>query len=159
MPGSTASRYSWTGTPKRRQDSTTERMAATLGLGAAHMQPVLAAQCDGTHGVLGEVVGQLHRINPRLLYCSITGFGRHCEGGSGKAMDAIIQALSGAMMTSGADGNPPVWVGVPFAACARRCLVSSACLPRCTKLNARGSANMWTCLLGEETRPQPSITI
>jgi crotonobetainyl-CoA:carnitine CoA-transferase CaiB-like acyl-CoA transferase len=30
-------------------------------------------------------------------------------------MDAIIQALSGAMMTSGAAGDPPVRVGVPFA--------------------------------------------
>ena len=31
MLGSTARRYCFTGTPKRRQDSTTERMAATLG--------------------------------------------------------------------------------------------------------------------------------
>jgi crotonobetainyl-CoA:carnitine CoA-transferase CaiB-like acyl-CoA transferase len=53
-------------------------------------------------------------MNPRLLYCSITGFGSQGEG-SGKAMDAIIQALSGAMMTSGAAGDPPVRVGVPFA--------------------------------------------
>jgi crotonobetainyl-CoA:carnitine CoA-transferase CaiB-like acyl-CoA transferase len=53
-------------------------------------------------------------MNPRLLYCSITGFGSSGEG-SGKAMDAIIQALSGAMMTSGAAGDPPVRVGVPFA--------------------------------------------
>ena len=30
-------------------------------------------------------------------------------------MDAIIQALSGAMMTSGGAGDPPVRVGVPFA--------------------------------------------
>jgi CoA:oxalate CoA-transferase len=30
-------------------------------------------------------------------------------------MDAIIQALSGAMLTSGAAGDPPVRVGVPFA--------------------------------------------
>jgi crotonobetainyl-CoA:carnitine CoA-transferase CaiB-like acyl-CoA transferase len=63
---------------------------------------------------LGAGYTDLHRINPRLLYCSITGFGSSGEG-SGKAMDAIIQALSGAMMTSGAAGDPPVRVGVPFA--------------------------------------------
>ncbi len=63
---------------------------------------------------LGAGYADLHRINPRLLYCSITGFGSSGEG-SGKAMDAIIQALSGAMMTSGAAGDPPVRVGVPFA--------------------------------------------
>jgi len=56
----------------------------------------------------------VHRINPRLLYCSITGFGSQGDG-AGKAMDTIIQALSGAMMTSGAAGDPPVRIGIPFA--------------------------------------------
>jgi crotonobetainyl-CoA:carnitine CoA-transferase CaiB-like acyl-CoA transferase len=63
---------------------------------------------------LGAGYADVHRMNPRLLYCSMTGFGSQGEG-SGKAMDAIIQALSGAMMTSGAAGDPPVRVGVPFA--------------------------------------------
>lgn len=63
---------------------------------------------------LGAGFADVHRMNPRLLYCSITGFGTQGEG-SGKAMDAIIQALSGAMMTSGAKGEPPVRIGVPFA--------------------------------------------
>ena len=63
---------------------------------------------------LGAGYADVHRVNPRLLYCSITGFGSQGEG-SGKAMDAIIQALSGAMMTSGAVGDPPVRFGVPFA--------------------------------------------
>lgn len=68
----------------------------------------------GTLNRLGAGYEDVHKINPRLLYCSITGFGSQGEG-SGKAMDAIIQALSGAMMTSGAAGDPPVRVGVPFA--------------------------------------------
>ncbi len=55
------------------------------------------------------------QINPQIVYCSITGFGSDGEAGGGKAMDAIIQALSGVMMTSGAPGDPPVRVGVPFA--------------------------------------------
>jgi crotonobetainyl-CoA:carnitine CoA-transferase CaiB-like acyl-CoA transferase len=63
---------------------------------------------------LGAGFADVHQINSRLLYCSITGFGSQGEG-SGKAMDAIIQALSGAMMTSGMAGDPPVRVGVPFA--------------------------------------------
>jgi CoA:oxalate CoA-transferase len=69
---------------------------------------------------LGAGFAEVHRMNPRLLYCSISGFGSQEEGsgkaqGSGKAMDTIIQALSGAMMTSGTAGDPPVRVGVPFA--------------------------------------------
>lgn len=53
--------------------------------------------------------------NPRIIYCSISGFGADQTGGTGKAMDSIIQALSGLMMTSGAPGDPPVRVGVPVA--------------------------------------------
>ena len=54
--------------------------------------------------------------NPRIVYCSISGYGAdHTTNGSGKAMDTIIQALSGLMMTSGAPADPPVRVGVPFA--------------------------------------------
>jgi CoA:oxalate CoA-transferase len=63
---------------------------------------------------LGAGFEQVHRINPRLLYCSITGFGSQAAG-SGKAMDAIIQALSGAMMISGHAGDPPVRIGIPLA--------------------------------------------
>ncbi len=54
-------------------------------------------------------------MNPRVIYCSISGFGAAKTQGTGKAMDSIIQALSGLMMTSGAPGDPPVRVGVPFA--------------------------------------------
>jgi crotonobetainyl-CoA:carnitine CoA-transferase CaiB-like acyl-CoA transferase len=54
--------------------------------------------------------------NPRIVYCSISGYGAdQTASGSGKAMDSIIQALSGLMMTSGAPGDPPVRVGVPVA--------------------------------------------
>ena len=54
--------------------------------------------------------------NPRIVYCSISGYGAdQPSNGSGKAMDSIIQALSGLMLTSGAPADPPVRVGVPFA--------------------------------------------
>ena len=54
--------------------------------------------------------------NPRIVYCSISGYGAdQATTGTGKAMDAIVQALSGLMMTSGAPADPPIRVGVPFA--------------------------------------------
>src|SRR5262249_54881777 len=62
----------------------------------------------------GAGYGFARQVNPRVVYCSITGFGSEGEG-AGKAMDAIIQALSGMMQTSGASGDPPVRVGVPLA--------------------------------------------
>lgn len=52
-------------------------------------------------------------INPRIVCTSISGFGAQGGPGSGKAMDTIIQALSGVMMTAGAPGEPPVRFGLP----------------------------------------------
>jgi len=69
----------------------------------------------GTLDRLGVGYSFGRAINPRIVYCSITGFGSEGDPGTGKAMDAIIQALSGAMMTSGDQGDPPVRIGVPFA--------------------------------------------
>jgi crotonobetainyl-CoA:carnitine CoA-transferase CaiB-like acyl-CoA transferase len=63
---------------------------------------------------LGAGYSIAREINPRIVYCSITGFGSEGEG-PGKAMDAIIQALSGVMLTSGGPDDPPIRVGVPFA--------------------------------------------
>jgi crotonobetainyl-CoA:carnitine CoA-transferase CaiB-like acyl-CoA transferase len=102
------------------------KQAVTLNMKHPEARAVfekLAAKADmlvenfarGVLDRLGAGYTDVHRMNPRLLYCSITGFGSRGEAGSGKAMDAIIQALSGAMMTSGATGDPPVRVGVPFA--------------------------------------------
>jgi len=55
-------------------------------------------------------------ISPRVIYCSVSGFGAaQAPGATGKAMDNIIQALSGLMMTSGTPEDPPVRVGVPVA--------------------------------------------
>ncbi len=55
------------------------------------------------------------KVNPKIVYCSITGFGLGDLAGNGKAMDTIIQALSGVMMTSGSPDDPPVRIGFPLA--------------------------------------------
>jgi crotonobetainyl-CoA:carnitine CoA-transferase CaiB-like acyl-CoA transferase len=69
----------------------------------------------GTLDRLGIGYAFAEAINPRVIYCSISGFGATKANGSGKAMDSIIQALSGLMMTSGVPSDPPVRVGVPVA--------------------------------------------
>jgi CoA:oxalate CoA-transferase len=53
-------------------------------------------------------------VNPKVIYCSITGFGSTPDASPAKAMDAIVQALSGTMMTSGGLGDPPIRVGLPI---------------------------------------------
>jgi crotonobetainyl-CoA:carnitine CoA-transferase CaiB-like acyl-CoA transferase len=63
---------------------------------------------------LGVGYEAMSKINPRIIYCSISGFGREGDAGGGKAMDAIVQALSGIMYVSGEEGSPPVRVGLPI---------------------------------------------
>ena len=67
----------------------------------------------GTLDRLGAGYAFAREVNPRVIYCSITGFGSTAEDSSAKAMDAIVQALSGMMMTSGGPGDPPIRVGLP----------------------------------------------
>jgi CoA:oxalate CoA-transferase len=69
----------------------------------------------GTLDRLGVGYSWLREVNPRLVYCSITGFGSDDDSSPAKAMDAIIQAQSGMMYTSGESQDPPVRVGIPMA--------------------------------------------
>lgn len=68
----------------------------------------------GTMDRLGFGYSFAREINPRVIYCSITGFGSTPDASPAKAMDSIVQALSGTMMTSGGPGDPPIRVGVPI---------------------------------------------
>jgi crotonobetainyl-CoA:carnitine CoA-transferase CaiB-like acyl-CoA transferase len=69
---------------------------------------------SGTLERLGAGYDASRAINPRIVYCSITGFGRDAEGPS-KAMDASIQALCGVMHVSGRPDEPPSRIGLPLA--------------------------------------------
>ncbi|RZJ97903.1 MAG: CoA transferase, partial [Novosphingobium sp.] len=68
----------------------------------------------GTADRLGVGYQACHAINPRVVFASLSGFGATDRDG-GKAMDVIVQALSGAMFTSGEPGHPPVRIGIPVA--------------------------------------------
>ncbi|HEY8538184.1 MAG TPA: CaiB/BaiF CoA-transferase family protein [Steroidobacteraceae bacterium] len=69
---------------------------------------------SGTADRLGIGFSVAKAANPRIIYCSLSGFGAGVSEGS-KAMDIIIQALSGAMFASGDPDGPPVRFGVPVA--------------------------------------------
>ena len=69
---------------------------------------------SGTADRLGVGYEASKRENPGIIYCSLSGFGATSAKGD-KAMDIIIQALSGAMYTSGAANEPPVRIGIPIA--------------------------------------------
>jgi crotonobetainyl-CoA:carnitine CoA-transferase CaiB-like acyl-CoA transferase len=57
----------------------------------------------------------LSGINPRIIQCSVTGFGAEGEYKDYPALDIIIQAISGYMAITGEPGRPPARVGIPLA--------------------------------------------
>src|SRR6266705_4603360 len=69
----------------------------------------------GAAGRLGVDYETLKRLNPRLIYCSISGFGQTGPYASRGGYDLIAQGMSGIMSATGSEGGPPVKVGVPVA--------------------------------------------
>jgi crotonobetainyl-CoA:carnitine CoA-transferase CaiB-like acyl-CoA transferase len=57
----------------------------------------------------------LSAINPRIIQCSVTGFGSEGEYKDYPALDLVIQAISGHMAITGEPGRPPARVGIPLA--------------------------------------------
>ncbi|MEL0021111.1 MAG: CoA transferase [Rickettsiales bacterium] len=57
----------------------------------------------------------LKAVNPRLVYCSITGYGSSGPDAHRRAYDLTTQAMSGLMSVTGQPGNPPTKAGTPLA--------------------------------------------
>ncbi|HSU22597.1 MAG TPA: CaiB/BaiF CoA-transferase family protein [Variovorax sp.] len=72
----------------------------------------------GTLARYGLDEASLRRLNPRLIYCSVTGFGQTGPRRDQPAYDFLIQAMGGLMSVTGEkDGRPgggPQKVGVPI---------------------------------------------
>jgi crotonobetainyl-CoA:carnitine CoA-transferase CaiB-like acyl-CoA transferase len=64
---------------------------------------------------LGYSAEALHRANPRLIYCAISGFGQAGPMSQAPAYDQIVQGLSGMMSITGTPETAPVRVGFPVA--------------------------------------------
>lgn len=54
----------------------------------------------------------LSALNPRLIYCSVTGFGQSGPLAARPGYDFLIQGMSGLMSVTGAPDGPPQKVGV-----------------------------------------------
>lgn len=73
----------------------------------------------GTLAKYGLGYDDLRQINPKLIYCSISGFGQDGPYSSRSGYDYLAQAMAGAMNVTGLpDGVPgagPARVGIPMA--------------------------------------------
>jgi crotonobetainyl-CoA:carnitine CoA-transferase CaiB-like acyl-CoA transferase len=66
----------------------------------------------GTMEKLGLDYPALRAVNPRLVYCSISGFGATGPERERAGYDAIMQGVTGLMSITGEPDGPPVKVGV-----------------------------------------------
>lgn len=57
----------------------------------------------------------LSKINPKLIYCSITGFGQTGPYAPRAGYDLIIQGMSGIMDVTGTPDGPPLKAGIAYA--------------------------------------------
>jgi len=69
----------------------------------------------GTLKKFGLDFETLHELNPRLVYCSITGFGQTGSMRNKPGYDFMIQALGGLMSITGEPEGEPMKVGVAAA--------------------------------------------
>ena len=68
----------------------------------------------GTMESFGLGYDVLDRINPRLIYCSVSAFGRTGPRKDSPGYEALMQAFSGIMSITGEPGGQPVRAGVSF---------------------------------------------
>ncbi len=64
---------------------------------------------------LGFSCQRLHELNPRLVICSITGFGHDGPEGARPGYDQIVQGEAGLMSVTGPDPGHPVKAGLSIA--------------------------------------------
>jgi crotonobetainyl-CoA:carnitine CoA-transferase CaiB-like acyl-CoA transferase len=69
----------------------------------------------GGLAALGLGPDELRSLNPRLIVCSITGFGQHGPYSSRPGYDLLVQAMGGLMSITGESDGPPIKVGVALA--------------------------------------------
>jgi crotonobetainyl-CoA:carnitine CoA-transferase CaiB-like acyl-CoA transferase len=118
MPGTRESAY-FVGVNRNKR-------SVTLDISQKEGQEIalkLIADCDilvenfkvGALAKYGLGYEQLHTKFPRLIYCSITGFGQTGPYAPRPGYDSLIQAMGGVMSLTGEPDGLPQKVGVPVA--------------------------------------------
>src|SRR5437667_5991633 len=83
------------------------RLAASAAILVENYRP-------GVMDRLGLGYDALAEINPRLIYCAISGFGLSGPLRDKPSFDIVTQALSGGLSINGERGHMPVKLGIPL---------------------------------------------
>ena len=76
---------------------------------------VIENMSEGATQRLGVGYEEVCRVNPRIVYASISAFGEPSIYPGVKGVDILVQALSGLMEVTGFPDGPPTRVGIPIA--------------------------------------------
>jgi len=110
-----------------------KKLVATADVLVENYRPGVAAR-------LGVDYDTLAAINPRLIYCSISGYGQTGPYAARGGYDLIAQGMSGIMSATGSEGGTPVKVGVPITdlGAGLFALVGILCAVRARRVTGRG---------------------
>lgn len=79
-----------------------------------HADVVMDNFSAGVTGRLKVGYEHLSAINPRIITCSVTGFGSDGPGKDWTAFDLVAQGVGGGMSICGRPGDPPTRAGIPI---------------------------------------------
>ncbi len=102
------------------------KLSLTLNLKEPKAQQIvrdLALQADvmvenftvGTLKRMGLDYASIQKINPRIVYLSVTGFGQNGPYAKRRGYDTVFQAMTGMMSLTGEPGGGPCKAGLPVA--------------------------------------------
>ncbi|MFD1538587.1 CaiB/BaiF CoA transferase family protein [Nonomuraea guangzhouensis] len=80
------------------------RLAATADVFLQNYRPGVAERLGMDHATISG-------LNPRVIYVSMSGYGETGPYVSRPGQDLLLQAMSGAMLSTGRDGDPPAPAG------------------------------------------------
>jgi formyl-CoA transferase len=96
----------------------------------------------GTIERLGLSYDEVKKINPRIIYCQIKGFGNGSPHEKGLAFDMIAQAAGGPISVTGEPDRPPVKPGLSFGDTGTGMLMAATILGALHERNRTGKGRL-----------------
>lgn len=117
----------------------TDKKSITLDLASPRGKEIFLELIRGAHvfvenlsqefiASLGIDYASLKKVNPNLIYCAVSGFGLEGPWRYRRAMDTVIQALTGITDLTGFPERPPVKVGISLVDLLGSCVAAAAIL-------------------------------
>lgn len=127
-----------------------QQIARTLAAGA---DVVVENFRPGKMAAFGLDYESLAKLNPRVIYCSISGFGQDGPLATTPAYNDVVQGLSGVMSLNGEPEGMPVKVGIPIGDLAAGMFAAMGILAALYERGENGTGkhldiSMLDCLLG-----------